>query len=87
MTIAPGTLTVRSPGHAHVYIGGTVYKIIRFYRDPFTPSETILTGLTQAEAQAHCQDPQTSSRTCTTASGLRRTAEHGEWFDAWTDVI
>lgn len=61
------------------------YRIVRFYQDPDRSSETILTGLTLDQAQAHCHDPETSSRTCTTAAGIRRTAEHGEWFDGWTE--
>jgi hypothetical protein len=34
-----------------------VYRIIRFYRDK--GPRTIKTGLTLAEAQAHCQRPDT----------------------------
>ena len=45
---------------------------------------TIKRGLTLAQAQAHCKDPETSSRTCTDAAGLLRTRERGPWFDGYT---
>lgn len=42
------------------------YKIIRFYRDDDRPRETIVRGLTQEQARAHC----------------RRDDTHGDgWFD------
>ncbi len=41
-------------------------------------------GLTLEQAQAHCQDPNTSSRTCTNAVGRRRTKNLGPWFDGYT---
>lgn len=41
----------------------TTYMIVRkFFKGE---SETIKTGLTLEEAQEHCEDPETSSRTCT----------------------
>jgi hypothetical protein len=44
------------------------YKIIRFYQDEGRPSETLQTGLTLEEAQAHC----------------RRDDTHGDgWFDGY----
>ena len=60
------------------------YRIIRFYSGD-TPSRTIERGLTLEEAQAHCHDPETSSRTCTSAVGRRRTARLGAWFDGYDD--
>ncbi len=38
--------------------GWPVYRIIRFHKDD-RPSRTIKSGLTLAEAQAHCRDPKT----------------------------
>lgn len=34
------------------------YRIVRFYRDD-RPNETIVRGLTLAQAQAHCRRPDT----------------------------
>ncbi len=57
------------------------YKIIRFYFHH--GRRTIKKGLTLEQAQAHCQDPETSSKTCTRASGRRRTERVGPWFDGY----
>jgi len=47
----------------------STFKIVRFYQDE-RPRRTIKRGLTQAEAQAHCQREDT----------------HGPgWFDGWTE--
>lgn len=59
------------------------YRIVRLYRDRTTPSRTIRRGLTLEQAQAHCQDPETSSSTCTSAEGKRRTKRLGPWFDGY----
>lgn len=45
--------------------------------------ELIAHGLTLKEAQEHCSDPDTSSRTCTSEEGLKRTEERGPWFDCY----
>ena len=60
------------------------YRIVRMYEDIDRPSRVIKRGLTLEEAQAWCNDPETSSSTCTTAAGRRRTARFGRWFDGWT---
>lgn len=39
-----------------------------------------------SDAQRHCKDPETSSRTATKAAGRRRTRRSGPWFDAYTEV-
>ena len=62
-----------------------MYKIIRNYRDSYR-KRTIKTVATLEEAQAHCQDPETSSSTCTTAAGKARTRKLGPWFDGYTEV-
>jgi hypothetical protein len=59
------------------------YRIIRFFRDS-RRKYTVKYGLTLEEAQAHCKDPETSSSTCTSASGRRRTRRSGPWFDGYT---
>jgi len=61
------------------------YRIIRFYRNAGIRKRTIDTGLTLAEARAHCSDPETSSRTATNATARRRTRQLGAWFDGYTD--
>jgi len=65
-----------------------MYNVIRFYRDarstPHRPRRrTITRGVTLEQAQRHCQDPQTSSSTCTNASGKARTRRLGPWFDGY----
>jgi hypothetical protein len=62
---------------------GETYKIVRhFFKQE---NEVIKTGLTLEEAQEHCSDPETSSRTCTKRAGLRRTEERGPWFDGYAE--
>ena len=63
-----------------------MYKIVRHYQNGTTPNRTIDTGLTLAEAQAHCKDPETSSRTCTKPTGKARTRRLGPWFDGYTET-
>lgn len=58
------------------------YKIVRFFQNSGRQF-VIKTGLTLALAQAHCNDPETSSRTCTTETGKRRTQRSGAWFDGY----
>lgn len=59
------------------------YKIVRMYRDDRFKNRTIARGLTLKQAQAHCRDPETSSRTATGAAARRRTRERGPWFDGY----
>lgn len=61
------------------------YKIIRMYFDDSIPNRTIKKGLTLEQAQAHCNDPETSSSTCSTYEGMQRTRKLGPWFDGWTE--
>lgn len=46
----------------------------------------IACGLTLEQAQAHCNDPETSSRTATGAKARRITREHGPWFDSYRET-
>lgn len=62
------------------------YRIVRFYFRGI-PSRTIKRGLTLEQAQAHCQDPETSSSTCKGATGRRRTRQVGAWFDGYTEEV
>jgi len=57
------------------------YKVVRTY---FRGGKrTIIARCTLAEAQAHCDDPETSSSTCTSATGKTRTRRMGAWFDGY----
>lgn len=62
------------------------YKIVRFYQDSTQPRRTIKVVETLDEAQAHCQDPETSSKTCKKPHNRRRTRQHGPWFDGYNEV-
>jgi hypothetical protein len=59
------------------------YRIVRFYHSAAIRRRVIDTGLTLEEAQAHCKDPQTSSKTATTKVGRDRTRRLGMWFDGY----
>ena len=59
------------------------FKIVRFYFK--NGKRTLKTGLSLEQAQAHCQDPETSSSTCKLARNVRRTRERGPWFDGYTE--
>lgn len=61
------------------------YKIIRFFQSDrmICTRITIRRGLTREEAAAHCNDPETSSSTCTKSVGKARTRRHGPWFDGF----
>jgi hypothetical protein len=59
------------------------YKIVRNYFREAGKRRTIKRGLTLAAAQAHCQDPETSSRTARSAAATRRTQRLGPWFDSY----
>ena len=59
------------------------YKIIRQFFNENIPSRTIKKGLTKQQAMSHCQDPETSSKPCTSIAGKRRTVLQGHWFDGF----
>lgn len=61
------------------------FRVIRMYFSDDFATEVVLTGLTQAQAQAYCQDPQTSSSTCTSPEAVERTALRGAWFCGWEE--
>jgi len=58
-----------------------MYKIMRYFKNG--NEEVIKTGLTLEEAQEHCNDPETSSRTAKNADDY--TEQHGEWFDGYDE--
>jgi hypothetical protein len=59
------------------------YKVVRMYQRGEHRRRTIITRCTLAEAQAHCQNPETSSSTCTSSTGRARTRRMGPWFDGY----
>ena len=63
-----------------------MYKVVRFFQRDGKRKRTIKTGLTLEQAQAHCQDPETSSRTATSAKARRYTEANGEWFDGYEET-
>jgi len=63
-----------------------VYRIVRHYFRAYPNKRIIRRGLTLAEAQAHCSDPETSSKTATSAAARRRTHLLGPWFDGYEEA-
>jgi hypothetical protein len=62
---------------------GSTYKIVRHFADGHR--EEIETGLSLEEAQAHCKDPETSSRTAVSPVAVALTKERGPWFDGYDE--
>lgn len=61
----------------------STYKVVRRY---FQGGKRVVKrGLTLEQAQAHCRDPETSSRTASSAAARRRTRLKGPWFDGYTE--
>lgn len=58
------------------------YKVVRLYFSERRP-RTMARGMTLEEAQAWCRDPETSSKTATSAKARRHTAAYGQWFDGY----
>lgn len=65
-----------------------MYRIVRFYKDHPEGKlrEIVRTGLTLEEAQAHCNDPETSSSTATNDIARAGTKKYGAWFDGYEEV-
>ena len=59
------------------------YKVIRFYGNHPGKRRAIDSGLTLEQAQAHCNDPENSSTTCTNKSARATTRRMGPWFDGY----
>ena len=87
-TTAKGVRVVEYAGPRSGYVKSEPsarYNVVRMYRDAGIRRRTIKRGLTLAEAQAHCQDPETSSSTCEKYAGRRRTRRMGAWFDGYEE--
>ena len=63
-----------------------MYKVVRMFQDRDKRNQTLKTRLTLEQAQAHCQDPETSSRTCTSAKAKAYTRRNGPWFDGYEEM-
>lgn len=63
----------------------STYRIVRFYQRDEHPREVVARGLTLEQAQAHCNDPETSSSTATGHHARERTERMGPWFDGYED--
>jgi len=63
----------------------TTYKIIRFHRDG--ERRVITEGLTLEEAREHCNDPETSSRTCSVQAAVEEASlgDTSPWFDGYEE--
>lgn len=73
---------VKAFGEAHDRAAVATYRVVRMFFEDH-PARTMATGLTLEEAQAHCRDPETSSRT---ASEEALASEHsGPWFDGYEE--
>ena len=57
------------------------YRIVRNFQNG--TKRTVERGLSLDEAQRHCRDAQTSSKTCTDQAGKARTKRLGPWFDGY----
>jgi hypothetical protein len=60
------------------------YRIVRMYEKG--GHRIIKRNLTLEEAQKHCNDPETSSSTCTNKTGKDRTRRLGRWFDGYEEA-
>lgn len=63
-----------------------MFHIIRMYKDATPRRRTVARGLTLAEAQAHCCDPETSSSTAQGKVAKARTRRLGAWFDGYEEA-
>jgi hypothetical protein len=59
------------------------YKIVRHFADPREEKVVITRGLTLEQAQEHCNDPETSSRTAKSQYHRNLTKSAGPWFDGY----
>jgi len=59
------------------------YKIVRMYLHHAT--RTIERGLTLEEAQAHCQDPDSSSTSNSARAKAITRRANGAWFDGYKE--
>jgi hypothetical protein len=63
----------------------STYRIVRMFQNPSIRSKVIKRGLTLEEAQSHCRNPETSSRTATGTDAQCYTLAYGAWFDGYEE--
>jgi hypothetical protein len=61
-----------------------LYDIIRCWENG--ARRVLDTAVSLEVAQAHCNNPESSSRTCTSKEGKARTRRSGAWFDGYNDA-
>lgn len=73
---------VSGPSERYFAMDDQTYSITRMFFADEIPSQTIATGLTLEEAQAHCRDTETSSSTASPET-LAAVGVDGPWFDGY----
>lgn len=63
------------------------YRIVRCFANRNIAKRTLpgMSRLSLEEAQEHCSNPETSSRTAKGAKARRITQRNGAWFDSYTE--
>jgi hypothetical protein len=82
--IAKFGLVVNSHETRGDFYAFSMYEIIRRYASG--KRETVARHLTLEEAKEHCQDSETSSKSCVMAEGIARTEKFGPWFDGYDEM-
>ena len=59
------------------------YKIVRFYQSSKQRDTILKTGLSLAEAEAHCKSDEASSATCSEDKAYQLRTK-GAWFEGYT---
>ena len=60
------------------------FKIVRNFFEGY-PDKTIKRGLTEEEARAWCNDPETSSSTAKGEAAHKILRKYGEWYDGYAE--
>jgi hypothetical protein len=61
-----------------------MFNIVRYHFKG--EKKNIKENVTLEEAQRHCNDPETSSKTCKHKENRDYTKQHGPWFDGYEFV-
>lgn len=67
-------------------MGDERYDIIRMFFSDDYDTFVVKRNVTLEEAQAHCSDPETSSRSGTSDWVKAYTEKYGDWFDGYEQV-